>query len=103
MIVNITPYFAQNVHLFHKYVRESAMDYIRSCLVTWNKTGAVFRKHHRMDYDSALQTMERLQHMEGTRGAVHDVRFMKEHEYQLRRLLAASISVEQQLIAMEDA
>ena len=103
MIVNITPHFAQNIHLFSNQVREFAMDYIRSCLVTWNKHGVVEKEYFRMDYDSALQTMERLQHMEGTRGAVHDVRFMKEHEYQLRRLLAASISVEQQLITMEDA
>ena len=103
MIVNITPFFAQNVHLLHKYVREIAMDYIRSCLMSWNMTGVVEKEYFRMDYDSALQTMERLQHMEGTRGAVHDVRFMKEHEYQLRRVLGASISVEQQLIPMEDA
>ena len=103
MIVNITPYFAQNAHLFHKYVREEAMQNIRTCLISWKMTGVVEKEYFRMDYDSALQTMERLQHMEGTRGAVHDVRFMKEHEYQLRRVLAASISVEQQLIPMEDA
>ena len=103
MDVNITPYFAQNVHLLHKHVRENAMVYIRSCLMSWHQTGVVEKEYLRMDYDSALQTMERLQHMDGTRGAVHDVRFMKDYEYQLRRLLGASISVEKQLIPMEDA
>ena len=78
--MKLTPFLVEQVDR-SEYAQFRVFDFIRRTLTEYNTYGI---HNHELDYDLALNALQKLQHVQGTRGAVHDIKYMQENEEELR-------------------
>lgn len=81
--MKLTPFLVEQVDR-SEYAQFRVFDFIRRTLTRYNQCGFFSERGTGLDYDLALKAMQKLQHLVGTRGAVHDVAYMQENEEELR-------------------
>lgn len=78
--MKLTPLLVEQVDR-SEYAQFRVFDFIRRTLTEYNTYGI---SPYELDYDLALKAMQKLQHLQGTRGAVHDIKYMQQNEEELR-------------------
>ena len=81
--MKLTPFLVEQVDR-SEYAQNRVFDYIRRTLTDYSRYGIFSQRGTGLDYDLALKAMQKLQHLQGTRGAVNDVKYMQQNEEELR-------------------
>ena len=78
--MKLTPFLVEQVDR-SEYAQFRVFDFIRRTLSEYSTYGI---SPYELDYDLALKAMQKLQHLQGTRGAVVDIKYMQLNEEELR-------------------